>query len=152
MQKFSPSFWDKLFAFDHFGEDAFRVFYSKDRIKEGVARDIEAILNSRAPCLGMKDGELPNVESSLLALGLLDISSLTLSNDGDRRKISESIRVNLTRHDARLSQVVVEINNAGRDLVFGIKAVLTLHSDCEPVIFDAVLQAGSGRYEVSRSV
>ena len=60
----------------------------------------------------------------------------------------------MTTHDKRLTQVEVKVRDAAggnATLTFSIRANLVLRPNTEPVSFDAVLQPGSKRYEVSKS-
>ncbi len=155
MDAYSPSLLDKLLAPDHEGREGVRLQYSKDRIKDSVARDIEMILNNHATKFETGIEAMPNVSKSFLTIGLVDIASMSISSDKDRARITESIRRALANHDKRLSQVEVKVSQATSEglsrQVFSIKANLILRPDIEPVSFDAVLRPGSTRYEVSKS-
>lgn len=155
MDAYSPSLLDKLLAPDHEGRPGQRLQFSKDRIKDSVARDIEMLLNCHAPMATADAIGLPHVCNSFLTLGLTDIGSLSLSSDRDRARITEGIRTALARHDRRLSHVDVSVSQGtdpdSNHLVFSIKARLTLRPDVDSVSFDAVLQPGSSRYEVVKA-
>lgn len=155
MDAYSPSLLDKLLAPDHEGRDGLRLQFSKERIKDSVARDIEALLNCHATVFRKDVSAMPDVSASYLTLGLVDIASLSMSSDRDRARITRGIRQALVTHDKRLSQVDVRVSESQdggvNQLVFSIKAKLLLRPDVEPVSFDAVLQPGSSRYNVVKS-
>lgn len=154
MDSYSPSLLDKLLPFDAGDAQGLHVRYSKERIKDSVARDIEMLLNCRATQTSDLFGELPNVARSHLTMGLMDISSMSLASDADRQRITDAIKEALLIHDRRLAQVevsVVATAEGSQRLVFAIRANLMLRPDSEPVSFDAVLQPGSNRYEVSKA-
>lgn len=155
MDAYSPSLLDKLLAPDHEGRDGQRQQYTKERIKDSVARDIEMILNSHATNFETDIEAMPNVNKSFLTIGLVDIASMSLASDRDRLRVSDSIRKAIANHDKRLSRVEVKVSQAMSEglnrQVFSIKANLILRPDIEPVSFDAVLRPGSTRYEVSKS-
>lgn len=126
-----------------------------DEVKDSVARDIEMLLNTHA-VFGPDDVVgLPLVGRSILTLGLTDISAMSLASDRDRARITEALRKALADHDRRLTQVEVRVREAPdgmAGLMFSIRAQLLLNPNVEPVSFDAVLQPGSNRYEVSQAV
>lgn len=155
MSHYAPSLLDKLLGTEGHGPArgaAMRL--SVDQVKETVARDIEALLNAHA-CLGSEVlAGFPHAARSLLGLGLVDISSLSMSSDRDRQRVQAAIVRALADHDQRLREVdvrVLESRQPGTPLCFTIRAKLLLNPDVEPVAFDAVLQPGSNRYAVSRS-
>jgi len=155
MSHYAPSLLDKLLGTEGHGPGrgaAMRL--NADQVKESVARDIEALLNAHA-CLGDETlAGFPQAARSLLSLGLIDISSLSMSSDRDRQRVQAAIVRALADHDQRLRDVevqVLESRQPGAALCFTIRAKLLLNPDVEPVAFDAVLQPGSNRYAVSRS-
>ena len=130
------------------------VHTSVDRLKDSVARDVEALLNSR--CGLRKDvfEGLPHCQQSVLSFGLKDFVSLCLSSEGDRAAICDDIRRCLVRHEPRLQDAQVEVSKAegpGQRLHFSIKALLIAHEANEVVSFDAVLMPVSQRYQVQRA-
>ena len=155
MISFAPSLLDKLLAVDidaHGRSMTLRL--SVEQVKESVARDIETLLNARPGFEAAQLFPYPSLESSLLTFGLTDIASLSVSSDGDRLRINESIRSAIAAHEPRLVEVVVTVHDSvevGGGLRFAIRAKLRLSPSTEPVAFDAVLHQGSNRYAVTRS-
>jgi type VI secretion system protein ImpF len=151
---YAPSLLDKLLGDADEAQRGVLARYSVERIKDSVARDIEHVLNSHASFSPADLAAYPRAAASLLTLGLVDISSLSMASDRDRKTISDSIRHALMRQDARLSEVEVAVREdkaATARLSFSIRAKLLLHPHTEPVAFDAVLHPGSQRYEVGAS-
>lgn len=155
METYVPSLLDKLLGEGvgtRGGGAASR--FTVEQVKDSVARDVEMLLNAH-PLFEPDELEAqPLVARSLLTLGLTDISSLSMASDRDRARITEALRRALADHDKRLTQVEVRVREADAGmagLVFSIRAQLLLNPSVEPVSFDAVLQPGSNRYEVSRS-
>jgi len=151
---YSPSLLDKLLGQDALGRDGAACRYTVEQIKDSVARDIEMLLNAHAAYDASKMQSAPLAAESLLTLGLVDISSMSMASDNDRRRITEAICTALTHHDRRLTQIEVKVREsvgATASLTFSIRANLVLRPNSEPVSFDAVLQPGSKRYEVSKS-
>ena len=152
---YAPSLLDKLLGTEGPGiAKGTHLRLSVDQIKESVARDIEALLNTH-PGLGEESlAGFPHAARSLLTLGLTDITSLSMASDRDRQRVKDAIRRALAEHDPRLRDVDVDVRlspQASTSLCFTIRAKLILNPDVEPVAFDAVLQRGSNRYDVSRS-
>ena len=153
MNSFAPSFLDKLLgAGADIGGTTQR--YSVEQVKDSVARDIEMLLNAHQTFSAEDLAGLPHAARSLLTLGLVDISAMSLSSDNDRKRITDAIRTSLMSHDQRLSNVEVavrEVAGSSSHLTFTIRAQLLLRPNTEHVMFDAVLQPGSKRYDVSKA-
>jgi type VI secretion system protein ImpF len=151
---YSPSLLDKLLGDAHEGQRGVLARFNIERMKDSVARDIEHVLNTHASFSPEDLAAYPRAAKSLVTLGLVDITSLSMASDRDRQRIGDNIRDALTRQDARLRDVDVSVRedrSAQARLSFSIRAKLLLHPDSEPVAFDAVLHPGSQRYEVAQS-
>jgi type VI secretion system protein ImpF len=155
MSHYAPSLLDKLLGIEGAGPaKGTHLRLNVDQIKESVARDIEALLNSHPGLSEESLAGFPHAAKSLLTLGLIDITSLSMASDRDRLRVKDAIRRALVEHDPRLREVDVDVRPSPQDstsLRFTIRAKLILNPDVEPVAFDAVLQRGSNRYDVSRS-
>jgi type VI secretion system protein ImpF len=154
MDSYSPSLLDKLLGAAGSGRDGTTPRYSVEQVKDSVARDIEMLLNAHQSHSAEDLAGHPNAMRSLLTLGLVDISSMSLASDNDRKRITDAIRDGLMAHDRRLANVEVgvrRIGNSATSLTFTIRAQLILRPNTEHVVFDAVLQPGSKRYDVSKA-
>lgn len=153
---FEPSLFDKLFDDDvrARGSSGVVEFLSIDQVKESVARDLEALLNSR---LVMSEEALkpyPECRRSILNYGLNDFSGLSLANSFDRAFVCRSLEDAIDRHEPRLTQVRARLEMdyyASSKLHFAISALLIVHPAEEPVNFDAMLQPSTLQYTVSKS-
>lgn len=129
-----------------------RAHTSMERLKDSVARDVEALLNTRC---GLPEAALqayPHSRRSLLSFGLKDFVSMCLASQGDRQSICDDIRMALRVHEPRLRDPVVAVSSGGalgQRLHFAIQAVLVAAETNEVVSFDAVLQPVTQRYLVS---
>jgi len=122
-----------------------------DQVMKSVKDDIENLLNTRRSYDAETLKAMPRSAESLLTLGLVDISSMSVASDKDRRRITDAIRDGLMAHDKRLSNVEVGVRpvaDASGELTFTIRARLLLQPSAEHVAFDVVLQRGSNRYVV----
>lgn len=128
--------------------------WSLDELKDSVARDLEALLNSRA---GLNDEDLrryPGVAVSVLSYGMCDFVGCSLANPADRSYICRTLERTIDTHEPRLRNVRVGLGvdeTAVNVLHFSISAVLIVHSAQEPVNFDALLQPTSQQYSVVKS-
>ena len=124
------------------------------RFKQAVARDLEALLNSR--CVDLDDDieQYPYARASMINFGIIDLSSLSLLDSDDRAYLRDRIRITIERHEPRLAQirVALDVSDDGeRMLRFRVDALLSVHPTKPPVRFDAMLQLSSNSYQVRRS-
>jgi type VI secretion system protein ImpF len=155
MKRFEPSLLDKLFDDDpHTPAPAAMRQWSLDELKGRVARDVEALLNTRIVLTEPELALLPECQRSLLTYGLNDFAGLSLVSHDDRTFICDSIRQAIARHEPRLRDVMVtlEVNTQSTSaLYFSIRGKLVVHPAEEPVSFDAMLQASTLQYSVTGS-
>ncbi|CAM2197203.1 type VI secretion system baseplate subunit TssE [Paraburkholderia sp. A1RI_3L] len=155
MKRFEPSFLDKLFDDEpHLPAPAAMRQLSLDELKGAVARDVEAILNTRIALTEEELTSLPECSRSVLTYGLNDFAGLSLASHYDRTFICKSIQQAIERHEPRLRQVAVTLELNGQSthaLCFAIQALLVVSAAEEPVSFDAMLQPATLQYSVSRT-
>jgi type VI secretion system protein ImpF len=154
MKRFEPSLLDKLFDDDpRMPAPAAMRQLSLDELKSRVARDVEALLNTRlAPREPFPAGS--ECVRSVLTYGLSDFAGLSLVRHEDRVRICDSIRLAIEQHEPRLRGATVSLETNPQStnaLYFVIRAKLVVHPAEEPVSFDAMLQASTLQYSVSRS-
>lgn len=142
-----PSVLDRLLD-DEPRREAERLTFASDlaAYKRAVARDLEALLNSRCFDPGGRIEDYPEARRSVLTFGIADLSSLSLLNPDDRARLRERIRAAIERHEPRLSAVRVTLEpprGLERLLRFRVDAVLRVHPRRPPVRFDALLHLSS---------
>ncbi|GIX25778.1 MULTISPECIES: type VI secretion system baseplate subunit TssE [Caldimonas] len=152
MLRYRPSLLDCLLDDDGGSVSPHAVLQmSLEQIKDCVARDLEALLNTRC-ALADEDFEgYPLSERSVLSYGMLDFSSLSLASPEDRRRICQSIERAIGIHEPRLSAVQVTLETgavAEQKLHFSIRAWLLVEQSKEPVSFDAVVSQTTQHYRV----
>jgi len=121
------------------------------RLRNSVRRDLEWLLNTRRISEPAPD-DFPEVQASVYHYGLADITSLNRDARGTpetlRRRIEECVRL----FEPRLSNVQVVIREGSADarqrLHFAIQALLEMEPDPERVMFDTVLETGTGSFSV----
>lgn len=120
-------------------------------LENAVARDLEALLNTKQETLEELPAELTEVSRSLIAYGLPDFTSLSLLNADHRDLIRRAVERAIAIYEPRLQRVKVTMETAReseRGLRFRIDALLRVDPAPEPVTFDAVLQLNTQQYLV----
>lgn len=153
MKGFAPSLFDRLMGEQQAASGAVTRL-NMEQIKDSVARDLEALLNTR---LGLPAGLLddyPEAQKSVLSYGLVDFAGFCLSRPDDRRAICASLKSAIECHEPRLRDVVASLEmdeGSVNRLNFVINAMLVVAASEEPVNFNAVLQPSSLHYAISKA-
>lgn len=122
-------------------------------LKESVASDLEALLNSRRGYGDELFQGYAHAAESILSFGIADFVGLSLSNPADCHRICRGIELTIGRHEKRLHNVRVTLESdrySTNTLRFGINALLVVYPAREPVNFDALLQPTTQQYSVLR--
>ena len=152
---FAPTIFDKLFDNEPrvpTETNSLRRL-NIEELKESVAVDLEILLNSRR---GHSDERLQSyiyATESILTFGIVDFVGLSLSNPADCHRICRGIEQTIQRHEKRLRNVRVMLENdrySTNTLRFCIHALLVVYPAREPVNFDALLQPTTQQYSVTR--
>ncbi|AXE30497.1 type VI secretion system baseplate subunit TssE [Chromobacterium phragmitis] len=125
--------------------------FELSQFKQALARDLEALLNTRLMSLDEVMEPFPQARNSLLSFGIPDLSGISLLNPDDRELLREQLRRSIELHEPRLSRVRVNLDaprEMERHLRFRVDAVLKVHPHRPPVTFDATLQLSSNVYKV----
>jgi type VI secretion system protein ImpF len=127
---------------------------SMEQLKDSVARDLEALLNTRAVLAEDTLKNYPECSRSIMSYGLCDFAGLSLASGDDRDFVCRGLELTIARHEPRLRNVraTLEIDrNSINRLYFGITAMLVVHESKEPVSFDALLQPSTLQYSINSS-
>lgn len=151
--RFTPSVFDRLIdtSDDSTGSSS---GWALEQLKDAVARDLEDLLNTRTAIPAETLAKYPDVARSLINYGLMDFSAMCLTSDEDRNKICAAVKTAIALHEPRLYGVNagLRVKTDGESRVdFVISGLLKTVSRAEPVYFDAVLQASTHRYSVSKT-
>jgi type VI secretion system protein ImpF len=123
-----------------------------EQVKDSVALDLEALLNTRAVISEDTLQSFPECNRSIMSYGLSDFAGLSLASIDDRAFVCRGLERTIARHEPRLRNVraTLEIDqNSINKLYFGITAMLVVHESKEPVSFDALLQPSTLQYSIS---
>lgn len=149
----TPSVLDRLLD-DHPKDEVegpHNLYFDLARLKKSVARDLEALLNSRNVDLDDDIERFPQARQSVVDFGIPDLSSLSLLDPGDRAFLRDKIRITLEHHEPRLERIVVSLDapeGNERMLRFRVDALLKIVPGQPPVCFDATLQLSSNSCHV----
>ena len=126
---------------------------SLKELKQSVRRDVEWLLNTRISHDGIPEG-LEEVHNSLAAYGLPDFVGMSSKDSDERASLEKNIETALRIFEPRFMNLKVtlrDLDTLERGVSFHIEANLKLEPTPEPIVFDTVLQVGSGDFEVRES-
>jgi type VI secretion system protein ImpF len=148
-----PSILDRLLDDDPLNsrEPVSNHFQNFRSLERAVARDLEALLNTKRETLEELPPEFTEVNRSLITYGLPDFTVFGLDSIDDRNRILRSVEQVIADFEPRLESVRVAFEaprEHDRGLRFRIEALLRVDPAPEPVTFDAVLQLSTQEYVV----
>ena len=154
MNGFTPGLLDRLM--DERKDAAPGTPVNFEQLKDSVARDLEALLNTRVALPASALAGYPAARASILYYGVSDFAAFCLSSSADRAAVCASLEDAIETHEPRLREVRAALapatgSGSVNRLTFVIHARLALDSVAEPVNFNAVLQPSSLHYAVNRS-
>lgn len=155
MEGFTPGFFDRLLGTSIRGVGYAAVMrMSLEDFKDSVARDLEALLNTRSVIAEDVLKNYPECSESIVTYGLVDFADRSLSSPSDRAYICMCLEKTIARHEPRLRNVkaMLEVReDAVNRLKFSITALLVASTSEEPVNFDALLQPSTLQYSISKA-
>jgi type VI secretion system protein ImpF len=149
----TPSVFDRLLDDQPREQQENQSLFAFDlgKLKQAVARDMEALLNSRNVDLDQALERFPQARNSMIDFGITDLSSLSLLDPGDRAYLRDKIRITVERHEPRLGRIRVSLDapsGTERMLRFRVDAILKILPTRPPVSFDATLQLSSNSCQI----
>jgi type VI secretion system protein ImpF len=148
-----PGLLDRLMDPRHQAINGVLPRMSIDQLKDSVARDLEALLNTRQALPAEMFDAYPQARQSVLNYGLIDFAGFCLSSSEERAQICTALVSAVVAHEPRLSNVTAALESetgSVNRLNFVINGSLNLDSGAEPVNFNAVLQPSSLHYAITR--
>lgn len=150
--KITPSILDRLIDLEP--KNPHEAPKSRSRgileLKQSVKRDLEWLLNTRHTADKVPE-ELEEVSKSIAIYGLPDFTGMSSRDSDDRKNLIRNVETALRVFEPRFMNLKVtleEIETGERGVRFRIQATLKVEPTPEPVVFDTVLQMGSGEFEV----
>lgn len=120
-------------------------------LKKSLARDIEALLNTRREALDDLPEEFVELSRSLLVYGLPDFTSFNLTATNDRVRVRRALEDAIATFEPRLTRVRVALEpprEHDRALRFRVDALVRTDPAPEPIMFDMVLRLNTQQYVV----
>ena len=147
-----PSVLDRLLDDHPESTSTAPLFFEVTDFKRALARDLEALLNTRILDHSDLLEPYPLAGQTVINFGIPDLSGLSLLNPDDREYLRERVRRAIECHEPRLTRVriTLELPRDGERLLrFRVDAVLKVHPHKPPVSFDATLQLSSNAYQIT---
>jgi len=119
-------------------------------LKQSVRRDLEWLLNTRCFAENIGGG-LEESPKSVAFYGLPDFTGVSAKSGIEQKRMTSALETAIKNFEPRFTDLRVSlepINNVDRMLKFRIEATLDIEPTPEPVVFDTVLQLGSGNFAV----
>ena len=152
---FTPGLFDRLLDVPVSGaSNGTNSRMNLEELKDAVARDLEALLNTRTVIPEDLLKRYPECARSIVTYGLNDFAGRSLSSTDDRAYICLCLEKAIGRHEPRLQNVKASLevrDDSTNRLNFAITALMVVSTSQEPVNFDAVLQPSSLHYTISKA-
>lgn len=151
-QGIMPSLLDRLID-PEAGGTAWRYGYGVEQMVAAVHRDLEELLNTRQAYPDLP-AEYTELQRSILAYGLPDLTSLNAVTPQHQERIGRLLETVITRFEPRLRDVRAELVAAGdgKDRTISFRVVAKLGVDPAPeVSFDTVLELTTNHYSVKQT-
>lgn len=150
--RITPSVFDRLLDFEPelSSESAKSRSRSLQELKQSVRRDLEWLLNTRRYA-GNVESTLEEVNKSVIMFGLPDFTTLGAKNPSEQKRLVKEIETAIKNFEPRFTDLKITLeplSSVERVLRFRIEARLKVEPSPEPVMFDTILQLGSGEYKV----
>jgi type VI secretion system protein ImpF len=151
----TPGVWDRLMAASE-STDYNRTVQpmTLEQVKASVARDLEALLNTRVAIPEEQFSLYPRCRTSVLNYGVRDFAGMCLTSSEDRKTICDYLKVAIQCFEPRLvnvrAKVVVEPGVMNR-LDFVIFGNLNFPGAAGRVEFNAMLQPSTLHYSITPS-
>lgn len=147
--------WDRLMAASGSSNPNHTVQpMTLEQVKSSVARDLEALLNTRVAISEEKFSLYPRCRTSVLNYGVRDFAAMCLTSSEDRKIICDYLKVAIQCYEPRLknvrAKVVMEPGVMNR-LDFVIFGNLDFPGAAGRVEFNATLQPSTLHYSITPS-
>jgi type VI secretion system protein ImpF len=151
--KITPSILDRLLDFEpKLSQESPKTrLRSLREFKQSVKRDLEWLLNSRCHLEEDIKNTSQELYKSVLAYGLPDFTGVGIRSNVEQARLTKAVEEAIKTYEPRLSNLKVTLepfSDVDKTIKFRIEAQLNVEPAPEPVVFDTVLQLGTGSFEV----
>lgn len=148
----TPSVFDRLLDYEprNSTEAPKSRSASLRELKQSVSRDLEWLLNTRNH-VGELDERIEEIPKSVVAFGLPDFTGVSVRSHNEMKSLKKALEKAIKNFEPRFLDLKVSVEasaNSDRRLNFRIEAFLNVEPTPEPIVFDTVLELGSGDFEV----
>ena len=112
---------------------------------------MEWLLNARRVAYAI-DAGLEEVNRSVFAYGIPDITATGARDLNEQAQLKNSIETAIRNFEPRLiglNVVFESVESGDKQLRFRIEASLDIEPAPEPIVFDTVVEVGSGEFKIS---
>lgn len=152
MATFTSSIWDRLIEpVSTSAGERHPHELSLAQYKRVIARDLEALLNTRVAIAAEELAQHPACKASIVNFGLADFAQLCLTSSEDRKTVCDLITSAIARHEPRLTNVrarLVEETGMVNRLSFAISGQLRALDEDDRVQFDVMLESSNLHYSI----
>ncbi len=124
---------------------------SLSELKQSIRRDLEWLLNTRCHTEALDD-RLVEAKRSVAFYGLPDIVGVNAQNHAEQQRLIKAMDSAIRFFEPRFLNLKVTmepVSTVDRQLKFRIEASLDVDPAPEPIVFDTVLQMGSGEFVIN---
>jgi len=152
METFTASVWDRLIApLPASATPARARRLTLAQYQRAIARDLEALLNTRVALSSEALLIYPACRESIVNFGLADFAQLCLTSSTDRKQICDLLTLAIARHEPRLVHVrarLLDETGVVNRLSFAISGQLRALAIDDRVEFDIMLEPSSLQYAI----
>lgn len=152
-QHYAPGLFDRLMDQSSPGARADAPGWTLEQLKDAIARDLEALLNTRAALPEQMLAPYEEAAKSVLNYGLVDFAGMCLTSDADKQRICAALQRAVERYEPRLD-VVSAMLRVHHELVnrvdFAIGARLRADAAAEVVQFNATLKPSTQQFAIRK--
>lgn len=150
--RFVPPIWDRLVP--DVGPVAVGASWTLTQLKEGIARDLQALFNTRTAWKDSVIERYPELAKSVMNYGMPDFTHLSMSSSDDRETVCAAMQLAIERFEPRLRNITValEVQSEPYRLLIAISATLNVRQAAEPIQFDAFLDPSSQKYSIKNGL
>ena len=150
-----PSVLDRLIDLEPkiSAESAGVQFSTIEELKASVRRDLEWLLNTRRMVVDVPE-EFEELKRSIVTYGVPDISGVLIEHAVESANLRTALENAIRIFEPRfldVSATLEPLSSTDRQLRFRIEATLDLDPVPEAMVFDTVMQLGSGAFAVNET-
>ena len=120
--------------------------FSVAEMKQSVLRDLEWLLNTRQPIFA--DQKMVEAKNTVIFYGVPDFTGLGVRSEVEFKQFAADVETAIRTFEPRIFDVEITfepVDNFDRQIRFRVDARLDVDPAPEPITFDSVVHAGSGR-------